>query len=88
LKPRSCTTTRGKTSTPHRDPTAPPRRCAKKRNGHGTYAHERPPLISLLSRETGEQRVWVCEQAHTRTGAALLAENVPMGSTWLYTDAW
>jgi hypothetical protein len=32
--------------------------------------------------------VWGCEQAHTRTGAALLAENVPMGSTWLYTDAW
>jgi hypothetical protein len=78
----------GENKPPPRDPTAPPRRHAKKRNGPGTYAHEPPPLISLISRETGEQRWWVCEPAQTRPGAALSAENVPMGSTWLYTDAW
>jgi transposase len=84
----SCTTTRGKKSTPHRDPTDPPRRRANKRRGHGTYANDRPPIISLISRETGEQRWWVCDHANTRTCAALIAENIPPGSTWLYTDEW
>jgi transposase-like protein len=84
----SCTKTRGKKSTPHLDPTDPPRRRANKRKGHGTYANDRPPIISLISRETGEQRLWVCEHANTRTCAALIAENIPTGSTWLYTDEW
>jgi hypothetical protein len=84
----SWTKTRGKKSTPQLDPTDPPRRRANKRKGHGTYANDRPPIISLISRETGEQRLWVCEHANTRTCAALIAENLPMGSTWLYTDEW
>jgi transposase len=84
----SCIKTRGKKSTPHRDPTDPPRRRANKRKGHGTYANDRPPIISLISRETGEQRWWVCDHANTRTCTALIAENIPMGSTWLYTDEW
>jgi transposase len=84
----SCTTTRGKKSTPHRDPNDPPRRRANKRKGHGTYANDRPPIISLISRETGEQRLWVCDHANTRTCTVLIAENIPMGSTRLYTDEW
>jgi transposase len=84
----SWTTTRGKKSTPPLDPTAPPRRRANKRKGHGTYANDRPPIISLISRETGEQRLWVCDHANTRTCAVLIAENIPMGSTCLYTDEW
>jgi hypothetical protein len=36
------TSTRGKHSTPHRDPAEPPRRRGHTRNGHGTYANERP----------------------------------------------
>ena len=88
MKPTSCTKTRGKKSTPHLDPTDPPRRRANTRKWHGTYANDRPPIISLISRETGEQRLWVCEHANTRTCAALIAENIPMGSTWLYTDEW
>jgi hypothetical protein len=43
----------GKKGTPHRDPTDPPRRRANKREGHGPYANDRPPIISVISRETG-----------------------------------
>jgi transposase len=41
-----------------------------------------------MSRETGEQRFWVCDYADTRTCHALIAENVLAGSTLLYTDEW
>jgi hypothetical protein len=78
----------GEKSTPHLDPTDPPRQRANQRKGHGTHANDRPPLISLISRETGEQRLWVCDPANTRTCAVLIAEDIPMGSTWLYTDEW
>jgi transposase len=73
---------------PHPDPAAPPRRCAHKRKGHGTYANDRPPVISILSRDTGEQRWWVCDHADRHTCHHLIADNVPCGRTLLYTDEW
>lgn len=84
----NCTRMRGKKGTPHRDPADPPRRRANKRKGHGTYANDRPPIISVVSRDTGEHRFWVCDHAAKRTCNALIAENVPAGSTKLYTDEW
>jgi transposase len=88
LRPTNCTRTRGKKSTPHRDPSDPPRRRANQRKGHGTYANDRPPIISIISRDTGEQRLWVGDHADTRTCRALIAENIPADSTRLYTDEW
>jgi transposase len=84
----SCIRTPGKKSTPHRDPTDPPRRRANQRKGHGTYANDRPPIISVIARDTGEQRFWVCDHADMRTCHDLIATNVPAGSTRLYTDEW
>jgi transposase len=84
----SCTRTPGKKSTPHRDPTDPPRRRANKRKGHGTYANDRPPIISIVSRETGEHRFWGCDHADTRTCHDLITANVPAKGTRLYTDEW
>jgi transposase len=84
----NCTTTRGKKSTPHRNPADPPRRRSNKRRGHGTYANDRPPLISIISRDTGEQRWWVCDHADRQTCHNLIAENVPRDSAILYTDEW
>jgi transposase len=78
----------GKKSTPHPDPSDPPRRRANKRRGHGTYANDRPPIIGIISRETGEQRFWVCDHADRHTCADLIAENVPVERAILYTDAW
>jgi transposase len=88
LRPTNCTRTRGKNSTPHRDPSDPPRHRANKRKGHGTYANDRPPIISLISRDTGEQRFWVGNHADKRTCHRLLADNIPADRTWLYTDEW
>ena len=88
MKPTSSTRTRGKKSTPHADPDDPPRRRANKRRGHGTYANDRPPIISIISRDTGEQRFWVCNHAAKRTCHDLLAENILAGGTMLYTDEW
>lgn len=42
----------------------------------------------MISRETGEQRLWVCDHADRRTCSELIAENVPADSTILYTDEW
>ncbi len=46
------------------------------------------PIISVVSRDTGEHRFWVCEHAAKRTCHELIAENVPADSTMLYTDEW
>jgi transposase len=79
---------RGNTSTPHRDPTDPPRRRANQRNGHGPYTNDRPPIIQSVSRETGAHRCWVGDRADRRTCHPLIAENIPVESTILYTDEW
>jgi hypothetical protein len=71
----------GEKSTPHCDPSDPPRRCANKRKGLGTYANDRPPIISLISREKSEQRWWVCDRADRPTCHTLIADNFPLGST-------
>ena len=42
----------------------------------------------MIARETREQRFWVCDHADTQTCHALIADNVPTGSTRLYTDEW
>ncbi len=84
----SSTRTRGNKSTPHRDPIDPPRRRANQRKGHGTSANDRPPLISIIARDTGEQRWWVCDHANRQPCHTLMADNVPSGSTLLYTDEW
>jgi transposase-like protein len=83
-----CTTTRGEKSTPHPAPVDPPRRRAHKRQGQGTSARDRPPIIRIISRDTGEQRWWVCDHADRHTCRTLIADNVPPGSTLLYTDEW
>jgi transposase len=88
VRPTNYTRTLGKKSTPHRDPADPPRRRANKRKGHGTYANDRPPIISLIARETGELRFWVGDHADTRTCHGLIADNVPAGRARLYTDEW
>jgi transposase len=88
LRPPNGTSTRGKTSTPPPDPEDPPRRRANKRNGHGTFANDRPPIISIISRDTGECRVWGCDHATTHTCDDVIAANVPVARTILYTDAW
>lgn len=45
-------------------------------------------MIRVLSRETGEQRFWVCDHANQCPCHHLIAENVPGASAILYTAEW
>jgi hypothetical protein len=81
----NCIKMRGKKSTPHRDPTAPPRRRAHQRQGHGPSAHDRPPIIRVSSREPGEPRWWICDHAAPRTCQESIADHVPTRSPRLST---
>src|SRR5919108_377956 len=78
----------GEKSPPHRAPSDPPRRRANQRKGHGTDATDRPPIIRVIARETGEPRLWGCDHADMRPCTDLSAENVPAGRTRLYPDEW
>ncbi len=80
------TRTRGKKSTPHPDPADPPRRRANKRPGHGTYDNDRPPIIHIISRETGEERCWVVGHSDKATCQGILGEAVPPDATIVYSD--
>jgi transposase len=88
LRPTSGTRTPGNKSTLHPDPEDPPRRRANKHKGYGTFANDRPPIISIISRETGECRVWVCDHATKHTCDDWIAANVPVARTSRCTDAW
>jgi transposase len=82
------TSTRGKKSTPHRDPLDPPRRRANKQPGHGTLANDRPPIIHIISRDTGEERCWVVSNATGDTCKGIIAEAVPVEGTIVYSDEY
>lgn len=84
----SSTRTPGKKSTPHRDPHDPPRRRANKRAGHGTLDNDRPPIIHIISRETGEERCWVVGHSDKITCQGILAEAVPHDATMVYSDEY
>src|SRR5215213_4764544 len=84
----NCTRTRGKKSTPHLAPDDPPRRRANKQPGHGTYANDRPPIIHVISRESGEERCWVVAHSDKATCQGILAEAVPVDKTIVYSDEY
>lgn len=87
LRPMSCTKTRGKKSTLHPEPDDPPRRRANSRRGVGTFEGDRPPIMSLISRDTGECRYWVLDRTNQATVRTVLHESLPLAATvWLYTD--
>ena len=48
---------------PHTDPDDPPRRRANDRPGHGTLAHDRPPIAGVVGRESGLLRLRVVDRA-------------------------
>ncbi len=82
-----CTRTRGKKSDPHLDPDDPPRRRANKVRGHGTWDNDRPPILGVVGRESGQIRVEVC---HRSTRAVLVPKVVAatQAATVVNTDEW
>ncbi len=75
-------------STPHCDPNDPPRRRANKPPGHGTYDNDRPPIIHVISRESGEERCWVVAHSDTATCQGILAEAGPHDAMMVYSDEY
>jgi transposase len=50
---------RGKKGEEHFDPLDPPRRRANKRRGRGTYENDRPPVLGVVGRTSGQVRLRV-----------------------------
>ncbi len=51
----------GEKGTRHSDPEDPPRRRANKRKGRGTMKNDRPPILGVVGRHSGQLRLTVCE---------------------------
>jgi hypothetical protein len=70
---------------PHRDPTDRPRRRANKRRGRGTQANDRPPIVGVVGRNTGQVRVRVKPDTQAKTLCGPVHSCTRLGSG-LYTD--
>jgi transposase-like protein len=75
----------GEKGQPHHDPDDPPRRRANKRRGLGTMDNDRPPILGVVGRTSGQIRLRVCDN----TQQATIQPQVEAGTeatTTLYTD--
>ncbi|MCC7448883.1 MAG: transposase [Anaerolineae bacterium] len=77
---------RGKKGPPHPHPLDPPRWRANKKRGRGTYDNDRPPIISVICRESGAVRSWVREHADKASPRRIIRASIPRRSTLLFTD--
>lgn len=69
----------------HPDPADPPRRRANQRRGRGTMANDRPPILGLWGRASGQVRFIVIDNTTQATIMPLVvAHTVPWCT--LYTD--
>ncbi|MDD5037312.1 MAG: IS1595 family transposase, partial [Methylococcaceae bacterium] len=57
----------GEKGMPHRDPSDPPRRRANKKRGRGTMANDRPPILGIVGRDSGQIRLEVCADTRQDT---------------------
>ncbi len=78
---------RGKKGDEHFDPDDPPRRRANKQRGRGTYAHDRPPILGTVGRETGHVRLRVVKDTKGKTLRAHVQQFTREG-TQVYTDEY
>jgi transposase len=77
----------GEKGVPHQDPEDPPRRRANKVRGHGTMENDRPPVVGVVGRESGEVRLEVVDHADQETLGAVVVNATEPG-TMVYTDEW
>jgi transposase len=68
-----CFKIRGKKGDEHFDPLDPPRCQANKRRGRGTYENDRPPVLGVVGRASGQVRLRVVMD----TKAITLEKHVP-----------
>ena len=82
-----CSKTRGKKSDEHFDPTDPPRRRANKQRGRGTYANDRPPVLGVIGRESGQVRLRVVDDTRSQTLCSFV-ECFTQPEAIVYTDEY
>ena len=83
----NCFKMRGKKGEEHFDRLDPPRRRANKRRGRGTYENDRPPVLGVIGRESGQVRLRVVMD----TKATTLEEHVhhfTRPDCHIYTDEY
>lgn len=51
----------------HSDPDDPPRCRANKRKGRGTFENDRPPILGVVGRDSGQIRITVCDNVKQTT---------------------
>ena len=83
----SCIKTRGKKGVRHADPADPPRRRANKVKGHGTWDNDRPPVLGVVGRESGEVRL-VLTRHSDRATLDPLVRLFTQADTTVNTDEW
>lgn len=71
----------------HDDPSDPPRRRANKNVGHGTWDNDRPPILGIVGRESGEIRLEVCERS-TREELVPKVVDATCPGAIVNTDEW
>ena len=71
----------------HFDLLDPPRRRANKRRGRGTYANDRPPVLGVLGRETGQIRLRVVRDTKASTLCPFV-EHFTQVEALVYTDEY
>jgi transposase-like protein len=76
----------GEQGEPHEDPEDPPRRRANQARGHGTRDNDRPPVLGVVGRESGQVRWEVVEHADPETWETLVVDQTQPGAL-VPTDA-
>lgn len=69
----------------HTDPDDPPRRRANKRKGRGTYENDRPPILGIVGRHTGQIRLTVCDNVQQITIQPVVEDTTQTNAS-VYTD--
>ena len=82
-----CSRTRGKKGLEHFDPLDPPRRHANKRRGRGTFANDRPPVLGVIGRESGQVRLRVVDDTRMTTLCAFV-QQFTHPEALVYTDEY
>ncbi len=77
----------GEKGVKHEDPEDPPRRRANKVKGHGTWDNDRPPVVGVVGRASGEIRLAACHHSDRETLQPFVEERTRHTAT-VYTDEW
>jgi transposase-like protein len=77
----------GEKGRPHLDPEDPPRCRANQARGHGTWETDRPPVLGIVGRESGQIQLILKRNSARRDLEPSILEATQAGST-INTDEW